>query len=332
VAQCNRFLDLSGFMLSGKTAVIELLREFEGINVPGFDFEFCLIRVQDGIMDLENALVDNWSPVRSTSAVTRFKKLVRILARQPSRTRIGYNYDLRFNGQFLKLCSEYIENFILAKWDGKWPYAWHDYSSIEILENRILAKLGNRKSFESEIYLAAGDNFIQSTRILLEGILTQNQSKGDSIFCLHNAIEPFNPQKGLRYFSDAKTIHVDRDPRDNYVAIYNHSEEIRKIGAAENIESFIQRFKFLRDQTKIHAFDSSKVLKVQYEDVVLNYDQTLNVIKNFIGPDRINHANPLVHFDPNVSKKYIGHYRSFSDQKAIDRIEKELGEYCNERI
>src|SRR5215217_1070617 len=96
----RRVVDLNGYALTGKSAVSDLLREFEGYWVHrrrvkgiqkssidrsrlnteyseqwktalspatgfGDPFEFDLIRMPGGIRDLETALVDDWSPIRS---------------------------------------------------------------------------------------------------------------------------------------------------------------------------------------------------------------------------------------------------------------------------
>ena len=74
-----KFLDLSGYMFSGKTAVGHIIRELDGFCVPDFELEFNLLRIQDGIIDLESNLVDNWSLIRSNNAILRFKKLIKKL-------------------------------------------------------------------------------------------------------------------------------------------------------------------------------------------------------------------------------------------------------------
>ena len=67
----NKFLDLSGFGISGKGAFIDLLREFDNYDTPRPDFEFGLIRIKDGLLDLKCSLVDNWSPVRSDVSIKK---------------------------------------------------------------------------------------------------------------------------------------------------------------------------------------------------------------------------------------------------------------------
>ena len=73
------FLDLSGYVLTGKSALTQVIREFEGFSVPDVEFEFGLFRMKDGLFDLEHSLVNDWSPLRSDAAIRRFIRLVKIV-------------------------------------------------------------------------------------------------------------------------------------------------------------------------------------------------------------------------------------------------------------
>jgi hypothetical protein len=75
-------VDLSGFMFSGKSAVSDLLREYDGVYVPGYREEFDLLRMAGGLIDLANA-VDDWSPIRTHAALDRFERLTRRMADAP---------------------------------------------------------------------------------------------------------------------------------------------------------------------------------------------------------------------------------------------------------
>ena len=93
-------IDLSGYSFSGKSAYFDLLCEFEGYNYHSREFEFELIRISDGILDLYNALVENWSPVRSSEAIRKFKRLIKVFGGNDKfSSRLlgrGYKYDYYF--------------------------------------------------------------------------------------------------------------------------------------------------------------------------------------------------------------------------------------------
>ena len=74
---------------------------------------------------------------------------------------------------------------------------------------------------------------------------------------MHNAFEPFNPWRPIRYFHDARCIIVDRAPRDIYVTSLSYSEGFNdnpliynKISCAFDIERFIKRFLIYKKKHK----------------------------------------------------------------------------------
>ncbi|HLD98924.1 MAG TPA: sulfotransferase [Bdellovibrionota bacterium] len=322
------FLDLSGFLFSGKHAVIELVREFEGYQVPHFEFEFCLIRVQDGIMDLDNAINGDWSPIRCPAAFRRFERLVRILGRKPTRFKLGYDYDGQFKGQFSCLAQKYMAGLVDLEWDAFWPFAWNDYSGWELFSNKVRQKLGLRGAFESKLYLASGEDFLFKTQSFLEKLFSSIASEDTRAFVLHNAIEPFNPAKGLGYFKHAKSIIVDRDPRDNYVASVTHSARYRKITAAHSVESFIKRYRLLRKKSSVAAVADDRVLRLRYEDLIFAYEATIQRILHFLGEKPSIHIRKKTHFKPEESSRFVGIFKQFERQSEIERIGRELPEYC----
>jgi hypothetical protein len=322
------FLDLSGFMFSGKHAVIELVREFEGFYVPHFEFEFPLIRVQDGISDLENALVTDWSPVRCPAAIRRFRRLVDICDRKATRTRLGYDFETRYSGRFRALADELVSSLIDVEWDAWWPYAWHDYSACELIGEKIKARLGRNGAFESRLALGSGDHFIEKVRGFLEPLLAAGAPPNCKTIVMHNALEPFNPMKGLNYFNDGRAINVYRDPRDNYVASVRHSPLFRSVAGADSVETYIKRYRLLRQLAARAKVDPAKVLNIQYESLIRDYDATVENIRGFLDVDRSQHKKKRVHFNPSESAKFVDMWRTFEDQSAIERIERELSEYC----
>ena len=323
-----KFLDLSGFTYSGKQAVIELVREIERFHVPHFAFEFPLIRVQDGISDLENALLTDWSPVRCSAAIRRFRRLIDICDRKATRTKLGYDFMTRYRGRFRPLADEFISSLIDVEWDAWWPYAWHDYSACQLIGEKLKARLGIERTFESRLALGSGANFIQKVRIFLESVLVEGAPAECKTVAMHNALEPFNPMKGLNYFNDAQAINVYRDPRDNYVASVRQSPLFRRVAGADNVEIYIKRYRLLRQLASRAKIDPARVLNVQYESLIREYELTKDKILNFLCVDRSEHAKKMIHFNPAESAKYVEMWRTFEDQSSIKRIEMELAEYC----
>ena len=148
----------------------------------------------------------------------------------------------------------------------------------------------------------------------------------DTTFVTNNAFEPFNAKRGLRYFDNAKCIIVRRDPRDMYTTGESYSKLYSKISHGQKVENFIKRFKMQeRNTDKIPHRD---IMFLQYEDLILNYENTIVKILSFLEIDGSKHYLKGKYLKPEESKQYIGIYKNYKNQEDIKLIEKELAEYC----
>lgn len=325
-----RFLDLSGYAFTGKHAVIDFMREIRGAHVEHFAFEFGLLRMPGGLHDLEHALCGDWSPVRSDAAVRRFKQLVTRLGvandwRRPSSLfqAVGWNYDRHYRGRFLPLSEAYIAELLTATWRADWPYPLATVGGDELFARKILSKLRVRRAMDFQMYLARPAEFLPATQRFLEAVLTSNVAPDTTTVVLHNAFEPFAPVSSFKFFEEARSIVVDRDPRDNYVQRLGD----RSTGA--DVATFIQRYRLYREAAL--RTPHPRVLRMQFEDLVLDYEATRDRILAFLGEPAEAHVRPLQHFNPAKSRKNVGLYRAHPKPEEISRIERELPEFCDPR-
>jgi hypothetical protein len=329
-----RFLDLSGYAFTGKHAVIDLMREMRGYHVEHFAYEFALLRVQGGIHDLEHALVGDWSPIRSDAEIRRFKRNVERYGSvndwfRPATwfTAVGWNYEAHYRGQFFALSDAYLRRLVSASWTADWPYALADLGPVELFARKIAAKLRIKNALGFEMTLSRPASFAEfrdATRDYLEALLTSNVAPDTRTVVLHNAFEGFDPAKSIRYFDDARAIVIDRDPRDNYV------QGLWYQPTAVDVETFIRRYRLYRDATNYAPDD--RVLRMKFEDLILDYEATVSRILAFLGEDASVHVKPRAHFNPDVSKKNVGAFRAHADQAAISRISAALPEFCDPRL
>jgi hypothetical protein len=321
------FIDLSGYAFTGKHAVIDLMREIDGYHVPHFQFEFALLRIQGGILDLEHALCGDWSPMRSDAAIRRFKKVVRRLGTRASWAHprtwvdgVGWNYDERYHHRFFELSDRYVGQLVAFSWNAEWPFAMSEFGDLDFLVRRAARKIGFKRALEVPVHLAYTDRFVPLTREYLRDLLTSDVVPGTRAVVMHNAFEPFNPQRSLKFFERAKAIAVDRDPRDSYV------QHLTFPPNAVGVRDFITRYRINR--LAVHREPHPDVLRIQFEDLVLDYDRTLARILAHLGEDRAAHVRPRQHFDPAVSRKNVGLWRNYPRQDEIRLIEESLPEHC----
>ncbi len=76
--------------------------------------------------------------------------------------------------------------------------------------------------------------------------------------------------------------------------------------------------------------DPQRILRVNFEDVVLGYDASLEKTMSFLGETPATHLCGRQYFQPEKSARNIGLWRTYLDQAAIALIRSELAEFCIE--
>ena len=328
-----KFLDISGYIVSGKTAYSDLIREFSGYHVPPAEFEFELIRIQGGVRDLESALVEDWSPIRADAAIRRFKRVIARLGTVGGIGNIrswfssaGWSYDRAYEGKFTELSKSFLQKMVLATWKTNWPYPRSDLSGMELFIRKIQNYLGIKTAWDFDISLASSTNFLNDVQDYLSKVLIIGVPENTNTVVTHNAIEPFNPTRGLRYLPRFKCIIIDRDPRDAFVAMYPHKH------LALNVKDFISRFLEYRKQAERFTENHDLVLRLKFEDLIFDYEKTLEIIYQFLGETKSIHVLKKKYFDPEISIKNTGIWKSYHSLGEIDLIKSMLPNYCDVRI
>lgn len=340
-----KVVDISGFGHSGKGVISDILKEFEGYQVPHYNFEFNLLRIQGGLIDLKHALIDNWSPIRSDAAIRRFYNLVEkigpkaaILSPKTLFYSNGMNYDAYFNGKFSDLSKDYLFSLISASYLGDWPYPKIDELPFKQFTSRIKRVMGFSPSL-IDVYLSDPDVFYLKTRKYLSDLFDTVRQQDTRVFVTHNAIEPFNPAAGINLFENAKLVVVQRDPRDIYASTIvsegafipnyetNANWKLKKNMLGNNIDLFIER-QLLYYKNMNKDYDNGQVLRLKYEDVVLNYDAVLAQLYDFLEESRSVHIHKGKFFNTELSKNNIGLWKKIADQTMISKIENALSPFC----
>lgn len=352
-----KFVDLSGYAVTGKSAVIELMQEFDGYFNAGRDVEFELCRVRNGLRDLENALVNSWNPSGATLAVRKFFDLIDGMGASPKlRNLYGqYNsfatkYDDKFHNQFSTLAKEYAKSLVSFHFKSQVPHPYLFRSRMEFFIDRILLKTGLRETYSLEdIFMTVPpDEFYRLTRRFLDTLFNQhNLFNGESKLCssiskyeryntfvLSNAAEPFCSSKTLNLFNDCRQIIVDRDPRDIYLSVKQDDDHAGKkhfsVSGEEDIKIFVERYRYLRQRTEpISETDKNRKI-IMFEDLVINYEKTVLSILEFLQEDTSIHIHKKKFFDPKCSVKSVGMWRNIQNSSEVEYITKELPEYCRD--
>jgi hypothetical protein len=342
------FLDVSGVGNSGKSALVDLLREIDGFFVPHFQFEFDFLRVKGGLIDFRHALVEDWSPVRSHAALIEFLYVAHRMGINPRSwwdirgwlDSTSQRYDAMFEGLFTTLTERFARSFIIGSYFAEWPYDALQSQPLLVLMRKIIRRLGGRSRLLRKVYLLDGDDFDARAQRYLTALYQSIVPTNYTAVVLNNGFEPFNPVPFLDMLNGSRQIVVTRDPRDIYVSgmnIHNVNAADRKNLAFDNdglnksflatddIELFVNRFRLYYKY--VYSKMDSRVLHVKFENMVSCYETELSKILDFLKLPQNRHSRRNMYFDPELSRKNVGVWRNYSRQDEIRFIESQLGEY-----
>jgi len=341
-----KFIDVSGIGNSGKSAVVDFLREIEDIHVPNFQFEFDLIRTKDGLLDLRNSVNNDWSPVRSGIAYKLFTKKVMRMGIDPKPYNIfslyhslSTRYERFFKGKFFYHTNIFLESLVIGSYKALWPFEEYLDNKLSLLLKKLISRLGYPSIRMRDVLLIDSENFDINAQIYLKNLFLEVVNKDAKFVVLNNGIEPFNPVSGLSLLGKgSKQIVVLRDPRDIYVSGKGNDQNTdpellapdndgtnKSFLASDNIDLFIKRHQnFCKNLYKKKHDD---ILIIWFEDLVLNCKDTQSKILDFLKIDLNNHTLQLKHFDPKKSDKSVMIWKKYSNQDEISEIAKKLNDF-----
>jgi len=338
------FLDVSGVGNSGKSAVVDVLREFEAIWAPEFSFEFDLLRAPGGLIELKTWLCDDWSPVRSHAAMRAFEEVIERMGVDPAWWNLpallrssSHRYDRRFQGHFLPLSRRFATSFIVGRYCAEWSYDTLRESDVVRFVRKVLRRLGLRRAILREVLLVDGADFAERTTRYLRELFAHAVPRDVAFIVLNNGLEPFNPVPALDMIRGARQLVVTRDPRDVYVSgqnLHSAAPQDRALLASDNdglnksflatddLELFVRRYRLYHQ--KLYRGSDSRVLHLRFEDLVCQYETTLARIMQFVGVPPERHLRRQQCFSPVRSRANVGLWRRYGRAAEIDYIEREL--------
>ncbi len=342
----KKIIDISGYGHSGKTVVTDYLKQYDQVfGFPNY-VEFELFRVPGGLLDLYFALYESWNLIRSRVRINEFKSLAhRIGMVQTIKNPLsyfkasGHGYEQHFNNQFIAISERLIAKIIMqTQYNTFWPYENLRVTPIEVFFNKFKAKFFNQL-VSVDLYYSDRNTFIKHVQTYINELFNEVGTTQHTHIVLNNAYDPFNPSICLDMIEDGVGIVVERDPRDIYASqidtnnmfipdfeMTKTADKIRKQFTGFNdIDYFIFRYKTIRQN--VIKSDDTRVMRLKYEDFVLNHEDYSNKVLDFVGINR-SASYSADNFDINNSIKNIGIWKKYSHLPEIIKIEKELAEYC----
>lgn len=327
-----KVIDISGFSFTGKSAVHGFLSEFEGVVADNIEFEFDFIRTSSGVADLYNALVENWSPIRSSEVIRESKYLVKRLGGTRSlKDRLvgsGSSYDYYMPG-FSDLANVWLDSLILYQYNSYWPYSNFKRGLFKSITLKILRKIGF--SLNETVYLSrlSEEEFILRTHKFFTNLFHSKLTGDKHTLLLNNCFESFEPSKYMKFVPESYSVVVDRDPRDVYISAASSGlisgVNVGSTTLGKNVEQFVSRYKIFRNTKDITC---NKVIKLYFEDLIDDYENTKNMLVHCL--ELNDHINKNCFFSPvnsssNIRQWLLPENKIYKDQ--IIYIEQELSDY-----
>lgn len=322
---------VAGYGHTGSSVVMDMLKECDGFHCP--DLEFYIAQHPDGVIALEDALVTSWSDFNPDWAIRRFIKLIDILTRRGTRFRFGLDYNLLLCPEFKAISNNYIARLVDFKHSGHFYFRRADMNALTYLIfgmvrfivqkfNTKFGKLIKDPSVFNTIVACPKDTFLTITRDYFEELFraAAPDEKINKIV-LDQGTTAYQPERIMNYFYSAKTIIVDRDPRDIYVS------SLTSTFLPRDVNDFIRWQKMTREMSVEATADSDRVLRINFEEMIFDYQESCSRIFSFLKCDESIHVSKRKYFKPQISAKRTGKWKSYPLQSEISLIEKELSKY-----
>ena len=341
----KKIIDVSGFGHSGKSSISEFLADHEDFFSFPVNVEFELFRVSGGILDLYYSIYENWNLIRANNSIIEFDKLIHRIGIVQNKKRpktiwksSSHGYNQFFNNQFINISENFINDLIVFKQNTFWPYERLYLSDFNLFAEKLKSKIFKNIS-TTDVFYTNRNNFIFLTSKYIYDLFNQVEDRTASNIILNNAFDPYHPNVCLNIIENSFSIVVDRDPRDIYSSLIDskmgyvpefeknniYRDIKKKMLSIEKIDDFILRFRTIKENIQYH--ENPRLLRIRFEDFILNHKEVKDQIYKFLGNDNFVKKD-ILKFKPEDSSKNIGIWKNYKDLPEIKKIEKELFEYC----
>ncbi len=343
---------VTGYYGTGSSAVIDLLREYDNIQVVpdiGMDYEHSVFFAPGGLFELCAKLLHGISPQGSDMAINDFVDAMKRL----NDNDFGWfgSYEKLFGNKFMMEVNKFVNKISTVRNCTNSNHSKKVRFSIikavaqlfiHIFTGKKIVKYGRwyvedgKKVFFS---MPSSEEFYQAAKEFTSGYFRLFQTSSTTTHVIFDhLIWPQQVDEFTNCFEDNfKVIIVDRDPRDVYISD-QYLWSVPPIGYSKahfpsNMIEFIEEWK----RTIKATSKSNNILKIHFEDLIYNYEETISKIENFIKIDPNKHRYKKQFFCPENSIENTQVFCLKEEWKSIaSQIAKELPDtlysFSQERI
>lgn len=310
---------VTGYVGTGSSAVVDLLKEFDccGVTFGEREYEHIPFYADNGLFDLGAILMNVNSSIRSDTAISSFIERMEWL----NNHNFGWfgSYKWLVGNQFEKAVQEFVEEISVPIQGVTYSHYKKVKFSLfkvflqlaaKIVYNRPVTKWGRTYVYDKkQMYFSmpTQEEFTKAAKKFVNAYFEMCAEPGKQIMLYDHLLWPQQAKLVDDYFEDNfKLIVVMRDARDLYNLNKNYWYK-PPLGNGSPLfpttpDGFADYWKRVREIEKINV-NPNKVLQIQFEDLIYNYDQTVQQIIDFLGLSVGQHVHKKKYFDPARSIK-----------------------------
>ena len=299
---------ISGYFYSGSGAIKDYLRGFKETTIWPPTGELRIIKFPGGIADLAGRIRDNGS-LGEQDLVDLY---LHVTGLKVPASPLG-TYDkwrmVNREGRRLHRATAPAAGYLAALYAG--------YLELVDAADRGTIELDWFEGFARELLAKALDAAAIDT--------------GARVLVIDQAVTAWRLDIA-RFLPPSSLVIVHRDPRDQYSEVREVLSQPGRSSRSKRPKGFAKNYRRTRrlvDQTvpRIEAEHGHRVLRLSFDDFVLDHAAQAAVLHDFLGLD----AADLVErrFKPEESRRNVGKYRYLLPTAAIETIENALPEYLH---
>lgn len=314
---------VAGLGATGSSAVVDLLKEVKSYFV--FESEFRLFTDPGGLINLCDALVENWSIYQTDIAIKNFLRLVKKLNTRFVSPYSTLGHSKYLDNEFIVQSDKYINNLLELEYRGLWY-------GIDNLIKRQLNKYSlfyRNKFITSPIYVGkklSEKKFEQITGKYVKSLINYCLKKyKKKHFCFNENSSCLYPFKILNIVPNSKMLVVVRNPKDVFATLKKNKFCFipKKLNEFIKWELAIYN-RWIEIEKEIGKWDpNGETIKIiKFEDLILHYDQLVLELFDFLNVKEEDHVLKKKFLKPDVSKKNVGLWDKVYNKDEISEMDK----------
>ena len=326
----------TGYMGSGSSAITDLLSEIDGYDADYGSFEYVFLHCPNGVFDLENKLLLGNNALRSDEALRTFRATMKQLFNKKYWW-VGH-YNKILSPRFMEYTEEYIQS--LVQYRPSFYWYWQENADWRMILKLVFKRLAELVTFKKvrlpkplvyenmAVSYVSPEEFYEKTKAYLNKLWSELKLDKRNLI-LDQLLLPFDLHRAEHYFAPGQmeAFVIDRDPRDMFIINkYIWAKRGETVPYPTDAHEFCKCYRRLREMEQEASYPG--VHRIHFEDMVYNYDNTVEKIYGILGVEATSHRKKRTAMDPARSIENTQLFRAkpeFAEEGEI--IARELSEY-----